>query len=103
MYPTPGWDGHSCNVCLARTSDMAYTTDEPCEACGWYTAVYTGERYPPGFCGTSWSYAKERIDILEKEFPKLSRNEIVNAVRQAGENDMECNDARAILGKVSSK
>lgn len=101
--PAPGWDGHSCNVCLSGTSMLAVTSEEPCKSCGWYTAIYTGERYPPGFCATSWRYARERIDILVKEFPKLSHEMVVAAVRQAGENDMECEDARVILKQVSAK
>jgi len=45
----------------------------------------------------SWRYARERIDILIEEFPELSHEVIVAAVREAGDNDMECEDARAIL------
>lgn len=87
----------TCKICRDRSSMFAVVTEEPCPACGWFTAIFSGERFPPGFCATSWRYAKERIDMLVREFPKLSLQVVTDAVRKAGQDDMNGDDARAIL------
>lgn len=90
-------DGHTCEVCLPSTSMMAMTSDEPCDACGWYTATVTGSRFPPGFCATSWRYAKDRLDTLKLEFSQLTSDVVLECVRKAGEDDMDSIAAKVLL------
>lgn len=68
-------------------------------------ALFNGEMYPTiGVCVTSWRYARELIDIvLMREFPKLSRAAVKTAVREADDNDMKCDGARALLNEQLTK
>lgn len=93
------WDGHSCKDCLHTTSMSAIVNMGPCPACGWEAAVRTGERFPPGFCASTWRIARKDMETIQKEFPHLSRKVVTAAVIDAGEDDVGGVAARAILSR----
>ena len=95
------WDGSSCDDCIARNCH-GVDEDTPCRKCGWFRATFTGARYPPGFCASSWRFATERIRDLRKEFPDVPKEIISNIVQSSGENDMEADIARNYLNAHTS-
>ena len=96
------WDGCSCDYCEGNNLHpwLDYTgvdEDTPCRRCGWYRSGFTGLRFPPGFCASSWRYGIFRIEDLRKEFPTISKEVISKLVQKAGENDMKANISRQSL------
>mmetsp|Transcript_1368 Transcript_1368/g.3200 ORF Transcript_1368/g.3200 Transcript_1368/m.3200 type:complete len:420 (-) Transcript_1368:60-1319(-) len=101
------WDGSSCANCEEQSpyEDNGYDSDTPCEQCGWYRASISGERYPPGWCASSWRLATRRIDELRQEFPDYSKEMIAQTVLMAGEDDVDGHGVRENLDatKASEK
>ena len=93
------WDGSSCTSCVEPNPDVdnGVSEDTPCEDCGWYRGLLSGERYPPGYNATSWRYATERIAELREEFPQFPKGMIAETVRRVGEDDMGGEKARDAL------
>ncbi|KAL9189096.1 hypothetical protein ACHAXT_011586 [Thalassiosira profunda] len=93
------WDGSSCPHCVEQNCyvDNGVNESTPCRHCGWFRGMFSGSRYPPGYCATSWRYATERIQTLREEFPDVDKSIISQHVQASGENDMEANGARNLL------
>ena len=91
-------DGIATIAVFACRSQVREPTLRPNrKTCGWYVAHHTGACFPPGFCVTTWRYAGERLDTFKSEFPRLSPDLIKRCVILVGENDNDCELARASL------